>query len=162
MLTEPLGLNISPDDLAITGIVSGSQAECYGVPPGARIVAVDDVPVASYDGFLARRQAKLDEGAPVLRLRFEKSSSPTALPAAPADEGDLTTEEFSFSLSEPLGMNIDPETLVVNGLVPGARPNGSACRRARASPPSTASRPRRTTSSWRASGASTSERHRSP
>ena len=34
MLSEPLGLNISPDDLAITGIVSGSQAECYGVPPG--------------------------------------------------------------------------------------------------------------------------------
>ena len=84
MFGEPLGLEISPDDLTILSMVPGSQADCYGVPPRAKIVAVDGEAVTSYDDFLGRRQAKVDEGAPGFRLRFVRTQPRS--PPRPCDE----------------------------------------------------------------------------
>ena len=78
MFGEPLGLEISPEDLTILSLVPGSQADCYGVPPRVKIVAVDGEAVTSYDDFLARRQAKVDEGAPGFRLRFVRTQPRSA------------------------------------------------------------------------------------
>ena len=67
---QVLGLEISPDDLTILSMVPGSQADCYGVPPRVKIVAVDGEAVTSYDDFLARRGDEL-RTMPVPRIARE-------------------------------------------------------------------------------------------
>ena len=94
-LSEPLGMNIDPDNLEVVSVVPGAQAQRRGVMPGSRIVAVDGVAVNSYAEFMARRQARIDAGAATLALRFvdsapamqqptlqQPTTQPTAQPAA--------------------------------------------------------------------------------
>ena len=73
-LSEPLGIDMKEDNLNITGVVPGAQAQRNGVAPGSRIVAVDGVAVNSYAEFMARRQARIDAGAATLALRFVDSA----------------------------------------------------------------------------------------
>ena len=73
-LSEPLGINIDQDNLDVTSVTPGAQAQRNGVAPGSRVVAVDGVAVNSYAEFMARRQARIDAGAATLALRFVDSA----------------------------------------------------------------------------------------
>ena len=69
-LSEPLGMNIDPDNLDVVSVVPGAQAQRSGVAPGSRIVAVDGEPVSTYDELMARRDRAKRYGRTSVSLSF--------------------------------------------------------------------------------------------